>query len=116
VGYSATARIGALVPLTMRSPREVRPFDQGESGSRGVGGSGPAGHARGESDEAATAGSPARGVTDLLFSPRQAFAEFFQGGTSWIGPSQGLDGSPAHRQGHRRPRRRRLGVNFSWGS
>jgi hypothetical protein len=57
-----------------------------------------------------------RNVTDLLFSPRQAFAEFFEGGTSWIGPSQGLGGSPANAQGFVDGLDDAgWAINFNWG-
>ena len=57
-----------------------------------------------------------RSVTDLLFSPRQAFAEFFEAGTSWIGPSQGLDGSPGNAQGFVDGLDDAgWAINFNWG-
>jgi hypothetical protein len=55
-------------------------------------------------------------VSDLLLSPSQAWAEFFEAGTSWIGPSQGLDGSPANAQGFVDGLDDAgWSINFNWG-
>lgn len=55
-----------------------------------------------------------RSWIDLLISP--AHAEINEAGTSWIGPSQGLGGSPANAQGFVDGLAAAgWGINFNWG-
>jgi hypothetical protein len=55
------------------------------------------------------------GLGDLLAPPASA-QDPFECGTSWIGPSQGLGGSPANRQGFiDHCRAAGWSINFDWG-
>jgi hypothetical protein len=122
--YSATAKIGGqqvplrtmLIAATDYGPFPTKVKKQKKRSSRAV----PLpGTLEPEPESEKLRGGLAgllRNVTDLLFSPRQAFAEFFEGGTSWIGPSQGLDGSPANAQGFVDGLDDAgWAINFNWG-